>query len=101
MIARVWRGWAPSNQADAYDRHYRTEVLETLQEVPGFVGARLLRRVVGDEVEFVSLTLFEDLEAVRNFAGPDYETAVVAEPARKVLTRFDETVAHYDTSFAT
>jgi heme-degrading monooxygenase HmoA len=101
MIARVWRGWAPANQADAYDRHYRTEVLETLQEVPGFVGARLLRRVVGEEVEFVSLTLFEDLGAVRNFAGPDYETAVVAEPARKVLTRFDETVAHYDTSFAT
>jgi heme-degrading monooxygenase HmoA len=101
MITRVWRGWARTDVADAYDRYYRTEVLEVLQGVPGFLGARLLRRVVGDEVEFFSLTFFDDLEAVRSFAGPGYETAVVAEPAREVLTRFDSTVAHYDTSFAT
>jgi heme-degrading monooxygenase HmoA len=101
MIARVWRGWARAEQADLYDAHYRSEVLASLQGVPGFVGARLLRRPVGDEVEFVSLTLFDDLDAVRAFAGADYETAVVAEPARRVLSRFDETVAHYDTSFAT
>jgi heme-degrading monooxygenase HmoA len=101
MITRLWRGWARTDVADEYDQHYRTEVLETLQGLPGFAGARLLRRVVGDEVEFVSLTFFDDLEAVRSFAGPDDETAVVAEAARTVLTRFDQTVAHYDTSFAT
>lgn len=101
MIARVWRGWARMDVADDYDRHYRTEVLETLRDVPGFAGARLLRRTVDDEVEFVSLTFFEDLEAVRTFAGLDYETAVVAEAARILLTHFDRTVAHYDTSFAT
>jgi heme-degrading monooxygenase HmoA len=101
MITRMWKGWARTDMADAYDRHYRTEVLETLQGVPGFVGARLLRRVVGDEVEFVSLTFFDDLEAVRSFAGGGYEDAVVAETARELLTRFEKTVAHYDTSFAT
>jgi heme-degrading monooxygenase HmoA len=101
MIARVWRGWAPADQADVYDAHYRSEVLESLQGVPGFVDARLLRRLVGHEVEFISLTFFEDLDAVRAFAGADYATAVVAEPAREVLIRFDETVAHYDLSFTT
>lgn len=101
MIARVWRGWARVELADQYDTHYRTEVLQHLQDVPGFVSARLLRRHVGDEVEFVSLTFFDDLDAVRAFAGATYETAVVAQPARNVLSRFDETVAHYDTSFAT
>lgn len=101
MIARVWRGWATADLADQYDAHYRSEVLEHLQGGSGFVGARLLRRQVGDEVEFVSLTFFDDLDAVRAFAGDSYETAVVAESARKVLSRFDETVAHYDTSFAT
>lgn len=101
MVTRVWRGWARADLAGAYADHYRIEVLESLQEVPGFLGARLLRRVTGDEVEFVSLTFFEDLEAVRSFAGPDYETAVVAQPARKVLARFDETVVHYETAFAT
>jgi heme-degrading monooxygenase HmoA len=59
---------------------------------------RLLRRTVGAETEFVSLTFFEGLDAVRSFAGSDYETAVVAEEARKVLTRFDERVCHYQTA---
>jgi hypothetical protein len=47
----------------------------------------------------VSLTLFEDLDAIRSFAGPDYGTAVVAREARKVLIRFDERVSHYETAF--
>ncbi len=98
MITRMWRGWATAGQADGYDRHYPTEVLDHLRGVPGFRGARLLRRSVGDEVEFVSLTFFDDLAAVRAFAGDDYETAVVAEAARRVLVRFDTTVAHFDTA---
>ena len=98
MITRMWRGWARSDQADRYEQHYRSEVLTTLRQVPGFRGARLLRRTLGEETEFVSLTLFDDLDAIRSFAGPDYETAVVAGEARKVLIRFDERVAHYDTA---
>ena len=99
MITRMWRGWTRSDHADRYARHYRSEVLATLREVPGFRGARLLRRTLGEETEFVSLTLFDDLDAIRGFAGPDYETAVVAEEARKVLIRFDARVFHYETAF--
>lgn len=101
MIARVWRGWAPADRADAYDAHYRTEVRESLEQVPGFVEARLLRRPVGAEVEFVSLTFFEDLESVKAFAGDDHETAVVAGPAREALSRYEERVAHYEIPFVT
>jgi heme-degrading monooxygenase HmoA len=99
VIARMWRGWARSDQADRYEQHYRSEVMATLAQVPGFRGARLLRRRIGEETEFVSLTLFEDLDAVRGFAGPDYETAVVAGEARTMLSRFDERVRHYETAF--
>lgn len=98
MITRLWRGWTRTDQADRYDAHYRDEVLPALREVAGFAGARLLRRTVGDETEFVSLTFFDDLDAIRRFAGPGYETAVVADVARQVLVRFDETVAHYETA---
>ena len=98
MITRMWRGWARADQADRYERHYRSEVVATLRQVPGFRGARLLRRRVGEETEFVSLTLFDDLDAVRGFAGADYETAVVAEDAREALIRFDERVSHYETA---
>lgn len=98
MITRMWRGWTRATEADRYERHYRSEVMETLRQVPGFRGARLLRRTVGEETEFVSLTLFDDLDAVRSFAGPDYDTAVVAGEAREVLIRFDERVSHYETA---
>ena len=99
MITRMWRGWSRSDQADRYERHYRSEVVATLRQVPGFRGARLLRRTIGEETEFLSLTLFDDLNAIRSFAGSDYETAVVAGEARSMLIRFDERVCHYETAF--
>ena len=99
MITRTWRGWSRSDQADRYEQHYRSEVVATLRQVPGFRGARLLRRTIGEETEFLSLTLFDDLNAIRSFAGSDYETAVVAGEARSMLIRFDERVCHYETAF--
>jgi heme-degrading monooxygenase HmoA len=101
VITRVWRGWAPADRAQDYVRHYRSEVLAVLRGVAGFEGARLLQRTTGDETEFVSLTFFDDLDAVRAFAGPNYETAVVADEARDVLVRFDDHVHHYETAFET
>jgi heme-degrading monooxygenase HmoA len=98
MIARSWRGWALAAEAHHYEGHYRSEVLPALSRVPGFRGARLLRRSAGDEVEFCSLTFFEDLDAIRAFAGADHEAAVVATAARAVLVRFDDRVAHYEVS---
>ena len=44
MITRIWRGWTRAAEADRYERHYRSEVMDTLRKVPGFRGARLLRR---------------------------------------------------------
>lgn len=96
VIARVWRGWTGAQDADRYDRHYRSEVVSTLRQVPGFRGARLLRREAEVETEFISLTFFDDLDAIRAFAGEDLETAVVADEARRVLVRFDTRVLHYD-----
>jgi heme-degrading monooxygenase HmoA len=98
VIARVWRGWTRADQAHRYERHYREEVLPALRRLAGFRGARLLRRTDGAETEFVSLTYFDDLDAVRRFAGDDHETAVVADEAREVLVRFDDRVRHYDTA---
>ncbi len=96
MIARMWRGWAPTKDADQYEAHYRHEVVPELQQIAGFRGAQLSRRTSGDEIEFVSVTLFDDLDAIRAFAGDNFDLAVVADQARGVLVRFDERVTHYD-----
>jgi heme-degrading monooxygenase HmoA len=98
MIARVWHGWTRTADAEHYDQHYRNDVLPELRRIAGFRGARLLRRVEAGDTEFVSMTFFDDIAAVRAFAGTEYETAVVADAARRVLVRFDERVVHYEVS---
>ena len=96
MIARVWHGWANPEDADKYEGHVRPELLPELGKVPGFRGSYLLRRRTGDEVEFVTIILWEALENVRAVAGEDYETAVIPEERKKYLQRFDAKAAHYE-----
>ncbi|GID64710.1 hypothetical protein Acy02nite_25910 [Actinoplanes cyaneus] len=94
MVARTWRGWAPKAVADEYQRHYETGVAPRLARLPGFRGARLLRRAEGDEVAFTSIVFFARMDDVRAFAGDDWSVAVVEEPARRVLSRWEPTVTH-------
>jgi heme-degrading monooxygenase HmoA len=96
MIARLWHGWTTRENADAYEALLRSEVLPGIHRIPGYHGAYLLRRDADPEVEFVTLTLFESWDAVRAFAGPDFEAAVVPLAARKLLARFDARSVHYD-----
>jgi heme-degrading monooxygenase HmoA len=96
VIARIWRGWAPLATADDYQWHYQTEVTEHLRAVSGFRGARLLRHDEGDDVMFTSITFFTSLDAVRGFAGDEYELAVVEDAAQQALSRWDEQVSHHE-----
>ena len=96
MIARIWRGWASREKAGHYQRHYETDVKGHLRSVRSFHGAQLLRRDEGGEVVFTSITWFTDLDAVRAFAGDDYEYAVVEDVARAALSHWDERVTHHE-----
>jgi heme-degrading monooxygenase HmoA len=99
VIARVWRGWTTRENADPYQELLGTTVLPGIDRVRGFRGAELLRRDVGDEVEFMTVTRFDSLDAVREFAGDDYEQAVISDEAHRLLARFDERVALYEIAF--
>jgi heme-degrading monooxygenase HmoA len=76
----------------------REEIFVGIQNrrIRGFKGIQLLRRDAENEIEFVTIMLFDSLGAVREFAGEDYERAVVPEKARAVLSRFDERSQHYE-----
>jgi heme-degrading monooxygenase HmoA len=95
MIDRVWHGWAPRQNADAYEDFLRMTFLPAIHRIPGYRGARVLRRDQGEEVEFVTVTSFDSIEAIRAFAGEDWEAAHVAPTARKLLSRFDTRCDHY------
>jgi heme-degrading monooxygenase HmoA len=96
VIARVWHGWTTPENADAYETLLRSEVLPGIRRIAGARGAYVLRDPLEDEVEFVTITLWDSLDAVRAFAGADYEIAVVPPSARQLLSRFDERSRHYE-----
>jgi heme-degrading monooxygenase HmoA len=97
MISRVWHGWTRRENADAYEQMLRSTILPGIHRVAGYEGADLLRRDHGDEVEFVTITRFDSMDAVRAFAGADYEVAVIHPEAQDLLTHYDARSAHYET----
>ena len=99
MIARVWHGWTSRDNADAYESFLHTTMFPSMHALDGFRGVDLLRRDDGDEVAFITISRFESLDAVRRFAGDDYETAVIEPEARALLSRCDERSAHYELVF--
>ena len=98
MIARIWHGWTVPQNAEKYEALLREEIFVGIQNrrIPGFISIQLLRRPIDDEVEFITIMVFDSLDAVREFAGEDYERAVVPEEARVVLSRFDQRSQHYE-----
>jgi len=98
MICRLWRGWTTRENAEAYQRIVHTEVIPGIEarQIPGFRHIDLMRRELGEEVEFQTLMWFDSLDAIKAFMGEDYSLSHVPEQARAVLERFDERAAHYE-----
>lgn len=95
-ILRLWKGRATAAKAGDYVRHASQTVFPQIQSLPGHQGAWLVRRSVGNSVEFTVLTFWTSMDAVRGFAGPDPAKAVVEPAARAALSDFEETVSHYE-----
>jgi len=98
MIARVWRGWTTAENADAYERLLIDTVLPGIRArhpEKEYRGASLMRRTVDQEVEFMTILTFETMEAVRAFAGPTFDTAVIYPAAVPLLIRYDDRSTHY------
>jgi heme-degrading monooxygenase HmoA len=96
MIARMWRGSAIRERADDYVKHLQKSVVPELRQIDGFKGIYLLRRNSPDGVEFVVLTLWESMDAIRKFAGENPEVAVVAPAARVLFREYDAKVKHFE-----
>jgi hypothetical protein len=98
MISRIWHGWTTQTNADVYESLLREEVFVGIKKrsIKGLRSIQLLRRDLGEEVEFVTIMAFDSLASVEVFAGDDYEVAVVPPEARAVLSRFDQRSQHYE-----
>src|SRR5690242_20899360 len=84
MICRLWRGWTMPEDADAYERIVRTEVIPAIEarRIPGFRHIDLMKRDLGDEIEFQTCMWFDSLDAIKAFMGEDYSLSHVPPEAR-------------------
>jgi antibiotic biosynthesis monooxygenase (ABM) superfamily enzyme len=98
MICRLWRGWTTPENADAYERIVRGQVIPGIEarKIPGFRHIDLMKRDLGEQVEFQTLMWFDSFEAIEAFMGQDYTISHVPIAAREVLLRFDERAIHYE-----
>ena len=98
MISRIWHGYTTPSNADAYESLLKSEIFTGLQnrQIVGYKGIQLFRRSLAAEIELITIMWFDSLDAVRAFAGEDYEAAVVPPKARALLSRFDERSQHYE-----
>jgi hypothetical protein len=101
MIARHWRGWTELQNADAHEDLLRNKVLPGLKGLEGYHGGYVLRNDGSREVEFVVVNLFDSIEAVKRFAGPDYMVAVFEPEAKALLSRIEPVAMHYEVRVST
>lgn len=98
MIARIWHGWTSFENATTYEDLLRNEIFPSIENrnIKGYKKISLLKCSLENEVEFITLMLFDDLSAVKEFAGKEYEKSYVPQKAQEVLSRHDKFSQHYE-----
>ena len=98
MIARIWHGWTTHENAGVYENLLKNEVFPSIEDknVKGYEKISLLKRIHKDEVEFITIMLFDKIQSIKEFAGEDYEKSYVPAKAKVILLRHDEKAQHYE-----
>jgi heme-degrading monooxygenase HmoA len=96
MVARTWRGWTAREDADAYVDYLLETGMKHYEATPGNRGAYIMRRSVDDRTEFVTLSLWDDLESIKGFAGEDIGKAVFYPEDDRFLVERETVVSHFE-----
>ena len=98
MICRIWHGYTTLENAGKYENLLKEEIFIGIKgrSINGFRDIKLLRRLFGEEVEFITIMWFDSIDSVKEFAGEDYEKSVVPEKAHQILSRYDKISQHYE-----
>ena len=96
MIVRMWHGRVPTEKASRYRQFLNRQAVADYRSVPGNISVHILERADGAVTHFVTMTFWESLEAIRDFAGADIEAAKYYPEDRDFLLEFEPTVVHYE-----
>jgi heme-degrading monooxygenase HmoA len=96
MVFRHWSGIARPDTVDAYLDYLRNQTFPAVGRLPGFVRATIYRRTVPRGIEILVVSEWQSVDAIRAFAGPDAETAVVPGNVHDMLVDYDRVARHYE-----
>lgn len=96
MVSRHWSCRIKPEEEENYVNYLKEEILPHLAQLPGFSGASIRRKAIGDFPEFLFISEWTSKEAIKAFAGEDIHLAVVSEKAQKMMRSFDQEVRHYE-----
>jgi len=96
MIARLWHGAVPVAQGDRYAAYLTETGVTDCRATPGNRGVQVLRRNAGGATDFLFVSFWDSLDAIRAFAGEDVELARYYPEDRKYLLELEPRVAHYE-----
>jgi heme-degrading monooxygenase HmoA len=94
-VARIWKGRTLTSKADEYQRYLDTGITK-VRSTPDNRGVSVLRRSEGDQTEFLVLSVWESVDAIKKFAGEDYRKAVLLPRDREYLLEVEPNVLHYE-----
>ena len=97
-IIRTWKGWTTIENASIYEDLLINEIFRGVQKegVKGLEKVTITRQIKNEEVEFLLILVFDSLDAIKAFAGVNYEIAYMPDKAKQVLLRYDETAQHHE-----
>ena len=101
MIARIWHGRTLTAKADEYERYLNASGVERMLKTDGNHGVEVLRKADGPRTDFVVISYWESIDAVKRFAGKDFGKAVILDRDREFLIEVEPNVLHYDVVRAT
>jgi heme-degrading monooxygenase HmoA len=96
MVSRHWTGLVKKERANDYILHLQNETFKKIEMIPGFVSAKILQRELESGIEFLIITDWESIEAIKQFAGEHYQIAVIPQIAKEMMVRFDDEAKHYE-----
>ncbi len=96
MIVRMWHGRVPTSKAKEYREFLKERAIPDYKSIDGNISVYILERKEGDVTHFMTLTFWKNIEAIKKFAGEDYEKAKYYEEDKDYLLEFEPTVTHYE-----
>lgn len=96
LIARSWHGRVPTAKADAYYEYLQRTGLSDYRRTPGNRGLFVFRRAEGEVTHFLLTTLWDSIDAIKRFAGEDYERARYYPEDDDYLLEREPLVTHHE-----